>query len=224
MGGPKWSRPENVELSLRAVEAMAKRYSSHPSLLGIELLNEPSQRYSECNHTLLHQYYVDSYHIIRQYSDSALVVFNELYVHLFNKWNDALLEPHFYNVVLDWHLYQFMYDSWSVYQHVALTKDWQTLIDTYKDRHPLLVGEWSMGTGATHQAGQPYVDACVNAFESTSGWYMWNWKIQPGIGFEEWDVQRQYEKGVHAGGLDPLRMVNIENKRREKAQQQKLLF
>ena len=224
MGGPKWSRPENIELSLRAVEAMAKRYSSHPSLLGFELLNEPSQRYSECNHTLLHQYYVDSYHIIRQYSNSALVVFNELYVHLFSKWNDALLEPHFYNVVLDWHLYQFMYDSWSVYQHVALTKDWQTLIDTYKDKHPLLVGEWSMGTGAIHQAGQPYVDACVNAFESTAGWYMWNWKIQPGIGFEEWDVQRQYEKGVHAGGLDPLRMVNIENQRREKAQQQKLLF
>lgn len=113
MGPPRWILPQNIDLSLRAVEAMAKRYSGRSNLLGFELLNEPSQYYSENNHTALHNFYVSSYHIIRQYSATAWVVFNELYVPVFPKWNTALHEPHFYNVVIDWHLYQFMYERWS---------------------------------------------------------------------------------------------------------------
>ena len=31
------------------------------------------------SHTVLTDFYVKSYHIIRKYSDSALVIFNELY-------------------------------------------------------------------------------------------------------------------------------------------------
>jgi len=182
---------------------MITRYGGRPNLLGIELLNEPSQFYSENNHTVLLQYYTDAYHIIRQHSATALVVFNELYAPLFSRWNDALSEPDFYNVVLDLHLYQFMYEKWNVYQHVALAKvssafasttvvldgyglalthhatrllptctdqSWQQLVEAFQDRHPLVVGEWSMGTGTLRQAGQPYVDACVASFERTHGW------------------------------------------------------
>ena len=43
VGQPHWTDPENVELSLQAIEIMAARYSNRSSLMGIELLNEPSQ-------------------------------------------------------------------------------------------------------------------------------------------------------------------------------------
>ena len=51
---------------------------------------------------------------------------------------------------------------------------------------------------------QAYVDAAVKSFERSSGWYLWNWKIQPGIGFEEWDVQAQKNK---KNGLDPFKAI-----------------
>ena len=54
------------------------------------------------------------------------------------------------------------------------------------------------------------MDAAVQSFQRGSGWYLWNWKIQPGIGFEEWDVQRQlqlYKQSNGRKGIDPLRLL-----------------
>ena len=44
----------------------------------------------------------------------------------------------------------------------------------------------------------------MKSFERSSGWYLWTWKVQPGIGFDEWDVQAQHEK---KDGLDSLKEV-----------------
>lgn len=53
------------------------------------------------------------------------------------------------------------------------------------------------------------MDAAVRSLERSSGWYLWNWKVQPGIGFDEWDVQAQY---AMKNGLDPLKAVReLEN-------------
>ena len=38
-------QPDNVALTLQAIEAMAKRYSSRKNLVGFELLNEPAEEY-----------------------------------------------------------------------------------------------------------------------------------------------------------------------------------
>ena len=43
-------------------------------------MNEPSDFYSHNDHQLLLAFYKDSYAIIREHSDEAVVVFNELYV------------------------------------------------------------------------------------------------------------------------------------------------
>lgn len=53
------------------------------------------------------------------------------------------------------------------------------------------------------------MDAAVRSLERSSGWYLWNWKVQPGIGFDEWDVQAQH---AMRNGLDPLKAVReLEN-------------
>ena len=78
----------------------------------------------------------------------------------------------------------------------------------YTDKFPILVGEWCMSTGTYTQAGQSFVDAAVASFSSTSGWFIWNWKVEPGIPFKEWDVQYQMKLwGEGKGGLYPLNEV-----------------
>lgn len=105
VGQPQWTEPRNVDLSLRAVEAMAARYGSRPNLMGFELMNEPSQRMSQTNHSIMRRYYEDAYRIIRRHSQSAFVVFNELYEDCYDVWDDVLREPEYYNVMADFHLY-----------------------------------------------------------------------------------------------------------------------
>lgn len=78
-------------------------------------MNEPSQYMSENNHTLLSSYYQKAYRLIRSYSHTTLVVFNELYEHLYSKWDDVMLEPDYYNVMVDWHLY-----DWQVCDYVRV--------------------------------------------------------------------------------------------------------
>lgn len=200
---PQWTDPRNVQLTLDVIEAMAARYGQRPSLFGIELMNEPSQFYSERNHTVLAAFYEQAYHIVRRHSPSAHVIFNELYQNCYHSWNKLLREPQFYNVIVDWHLYEWPMRALSVPQHLLNAKAWAQLVEDNLAYHPIVVGEWSMSTGP-HQAGQPFVDASVRSYRDTVGWYLWNWKVERGAGFDEWDVQFNSHK---AGGLDPIKAL-----------------
>ena len=75
--------------------------------------------------------------------------------------------------------------------HIQDALDWSSDIKKYSVDHPIIVGEWSMSTGTFVQAGQPFVDACLESFALTLGHYAWNWKIETNIGFDEWNVQYQ---------------------------------
>lgn len=188
-----WMSNENRDLSLKTVEAMAERYSSRPNLYGFELLNEPSDFYSKNNHEELSQYYRDSYTIIRKYSKTAVVVFNELYANYYSWWDNEMKEPQYYNVIMDWHLYdwQLPHTMESAPQHIQDAVNWEPMIDKYLVQYPIMVGEWCFSTGTFVQAGQAFVDAAVKSFENTAAFYAWNWKVERGIGFDEWDVQYQ---------------------------------
>eukprot|EP00602_Paraphysomonas_sp_CaronLab_P011736 CAMPEP_0185042000 /NCGR_PEP_ID=MMETSP1103-20130426/41994_1 /TAXON_ID=36769 /ORGANISM="Paraphysomonas bandaiensis, Strain Caron Lab Isolate" /LENGTH=302 /DNA_ID=CAMNT_0027581975 /DNA_START=739 /DNA_END=1647 /DNA_ORIENTATION=- len=190
---PEWTNERNVNLTLDAIKAMAIRYGSRSNLLGIELLNEPSESIERTDHDLLLKFYSESYGIIRQYSDTALVVFNELYEEFYSAWKDSLVEPDYYNVVVDWHLYNWQepYTSETADEHIRDAENWASLIDSYSADHPIIIGEWTMSTGTVVQAGQPFVDACLKSFAHSFGWYAWNWKVERTTGFDEWDVQYQ---------------------------------
>jgi hypothetical protein len=49
-------------------------------------------------------------------------------------------------------------------------------------------------TGTHMQVGQQYVDLVIKSLHSGIGWYLWNWKIERSVGFNEWDVQFQYKQ------------------------------
>ncbi|RYG66532.1 hypothetical protein EON64_09570, partial [archaeon] len=200
---PTWMTQTNLHLTLQALEQMVKRYGNHPSLLGIELLNEPGRQYSDEHHAELVQFYAEAYKLIRKVNKRCLVVFNELYEVNFNKYKQDLQEPAFYNVAMDVHLYHWQepYTMMSQERHVRDAVNWAGMLEAFSSMFPLLVGEWSMSTGTHVQAGQPFVSACVKSFSQTAGWYIWNWKVQRDLNFDEWDVQYQY---TLPRGLRPL--------------------
>lgn len=196
---PTWDKKDNIKLSLLTIDAIVNRYSKRKCLIGIELLNEPSQFYSENFHDILLNYYEEAYKIIRNYSSTVMVIFNELYPSEYNWWNDELKEPHYYNVILDMHLYEWPHAQFNVSQHLFEAKSWENVINSHSIYHPIIIGEWCMSTGI-NQARQPFVDTCINSFYNSKGWYLWNWKITKDLGFDEWDVQLQYD----INGLNPF--------------------
>jgi glucan 1,3-beta-glucosidase len=194
----------NIKLTLDAIEAMAQRYGSHPNLEGFALLNEPNSDYSHWNHEQMLAFYESGYDRVRKFSN-ANVVFNELYEDCWAKWAKDLQEPRFYNVVLDVHLYNWqapVKEQESAAAHMRDAKEWGVWIEELVKQHPVVVGEWCMSTGTIRQVGQPFVDEEVNSFRSSTGWYMWNWKVERDIGFDTWDVKYQYQ----IKGLNPLRI------------------
>ena len=46
-------------------------------------------------------------------------------------------------------------------------------------------------TGITVATTQEFVDSCVQSFYSGVGYYLWTWKVERGLGFDDWDLQYQ---------------------------------
>ncbi|CAM9532715.1 unnamed protein product, partial [Ectocarpus fasciculatus] len=141
----EWTSNYNVRLTLTAIEVIAKRYSAHKSFLGIEVLNEPSYVIEQLNRTVLVDFYNAAYRVIRRNSDTAVVVFNDIYSDFYDSWNQILQEPAFYNVALDLHLYDWQepYTFETAEQHIADAVGWQSTIERLSLTHPIIIGEWS---------------------------------------------------------------------------------
>jgi len=206
---PQWQYDENVNLTLTTVRAMAERYGDRPNLVGFELMNEPNHDLEAFNHTLLLEFYQDAYWIIRDYSKTALVIFNELYSEYYADWKGELAEPEYFNVVVDWHLYDWpgnhTYER--VSDHMTDALNWGTAIEEFTPHHPVIVGEWCFSTGEVKQVGQPFVDMCLDSFKRSLGWYIWTWRIEDGIGFEFWNVKHQHNDpaGIRIRKQTPIR-------------------
>lgn len=127
---PEWTQKKNIHLSLKAIDTLAKRYANHPNLLGIELLNEPSELITQKNHTALRLYYENGYHIIRKYSNQTFVIFNELYDYMLPIWDKIMNEPNYFNVIIDLHLYDWMgnHNEESKLKHIQDAQNWKQII------------------------------------------------------------------------------------------------
>jgi glucan 1,3-beta-glucosidase len=207
-GGAMWTLDENVELTLRALEAMVDRYGHRDSLLGVELLNEPAQSIEEIHHWELRAFYNASYTMIRERHPSLLIVFNELYPKCFSWWTDTLLEPSYYNVAMDLHIYDWQPDkaNYTVEAHIESIREWRDVFREHEDMRPLIVGEWCMSYAKNATPRQDFVDANVRVFDRTMGWFAWSWKVERGNGYDDWDVQYQHS----VGGPNPMHVYDAE--------------
>jgi glucan 1,3-beta-glucosidase len=166
-------KPESVEFALSVLERLARRYRDHPSLWGIEVLNEPisqevwdlvdiPKRYpavdpgeaagSEPVPTgFLKRFYRDAYERIRAEAPEVTVVFHDGF--RIEEWNGYFTAPDFKNVVLDTHLYLMMLTmsvgDRELDDYLAFIADqFAGTVREAARNVPVMIGEWCLDTAS----------------------------------------------------------------------------
>ncbi|KAM0852832.1 hypothetical protein ACQ4PT_051494 [Festuca glaucescens] len=198
-GSVDWPSEANIQKSLDVINFLAQRYADNPSLLGIELLNEPSAGAVPLD--ILVSYYKRGYKIVRSYSETAYVIFcqrignadpMELY--------QADLGPT--NTVVDLHYYN-LFDPY--YEKLNATENIRVV---YKDRLPQVqalngangplvfigewVNEWNVANASQTQY-QLFGKAQVEVFgEASFGWSYWTVRCNSVHWDYEWNIKNRY--------------------------------
>jgi glucan 1,3-beta-glucosidase len=201
--GPiNWTDPQNVAETIRVLESFAQKYGQHPSLCGIELLNEPKD---EVPLEILQQFYQDAYGRMRPHLDPRVaVVFHDSFRAL--AWKQFMQEPAFSNVILDTHLYQCFDEKAkkrTALEQLSFSIDRKaTLDEMQRDELPTIVGEWSLSLPGRAMSGlsplqvesvtRAYADTQLLNYEGTRGWFFWSYKMRHD---SEWNFRHCVERG-----------------------------
>lgn len=190
-GASTWHKDEaNTITTLQVISRLAKRYAGHPSLLGIELLNEPK---SSIPKRALLRYYEAAYDIIRDNcGEGVWVVFSDGFRP--RRWRRALRGAEYKNVYIDTHQYQNFskYDKkLDIAGHLKKTMHKvPKLLRKMRKYHPLIVGEWSLALDAKSLVGldadqikaarRAYGAAQLLAYRNADAWFYWTYKTEGG--------------------------------------------
>jgi len=201
-GAINWTDPQNVQETLRILETFAQKYGQHPSLYGIELLNEPKDVVPL---EILQQFYKDAYVVLRKHVDPTVaIVFHDSFRAL--SWKNFMQEPAFSNVILDTHLYQCFDDqaqTRTALEHLTFAINRKgTLDEMQHEELPTIVGEWSLSLPGRAMSGlsplqvesvtRAYADTQLLNYEGTCGWFFWSYKLQYA---SEWNFRHCVERG-----------------------------
>ncbi|XP_038692795.1 probable glucan 1,3-beta-glucosidase A isoform X2 [Tripterygium wilfordii] len=210
-GSTDWPTSQDyISQSLDVIDFLASRYASHPALLGIELLNEPSA--SSVPLDILVPYYKQGYKTVRKYSSTAYVIICqrignadplELY--------QANIGSH--NVVLDLHYYN-LFDTFfvnlsSVDNILYLYKTREAQLQALNGANgPLVfigewVNEWNVTSGLQEDY-QKFGRAQLEVYNAASfGWAYWTLKNDRKHWDFEWNIRNNYLQF----GISPKRQI-----------------
>ena len=194
--------PQNIQQTLRVLEALAKRYGKHPALGGIELLNEPRW---DVPIDILKTFYQDAYKRIRPHTGKRIpIVIHDAFRPF--EWKNFMTEPEYSNVLLDTHLYQAYTDAdrkRTPHEHIAFALDRKKHLDAMGQQLWTIVGEWSLGTPGEVWRGQSpfqiatgkraYGAAQLLSYEATHGWFYWSYKLEND---SDWNFRTCVERGL----------------------------
>ncbi|KAI3665069.1 hypothetical protein L6452_43686 [Arctium lappa] len=191
--------PMYISQTLYVIDFLASRYATHPAMLGIELLNEPSAATVPLD-TLV-SYYKQGYQTIRKHSSTAYVIIcqrignadpRELY--------EANIGPS--NLVLDLHYYN-LFNNFFVNKSAA-----ENIQFIFKNRQPQLqalnnsngplvfIGEWVNEWNATNTTQLDYQDfgrAQLQVYDAASfGWAYWTLRNAELHWDLEWNIRNNY--------------------------------
>jgi len=189
IGDIGWPEDErNIIASLRIIEKLSRRYAGHPSLLGIELLNEP---HPKIRTAILKKYYKASYKIIRKNcGPDVWVVFSDSFKP--HRWAWHLWASKYPRVYIDTHQYQ-AYTArdrrMDVTGHIKKTlHKVDKQITKMARHHPVIVGEWSLVLDGksfkglnpvqVEAARRAYGNAQLMTYEKASAWFYWTYKTE----------------------------------------------
>lgn len=197
-GTTGWPSPDNISQTLNVIEFLTSRYAKHPSLLGIELLNEPLVATVPLD--VLVSFYNQGYQIVRKYSSTAYVIFcqrigNADPLELYQADLGSI------NTVVDLHYYN-MFDSF--FSNMSTLDNIQFI---YKSREsqvqalnsangPLVfIGEWvnEWNTTGNQTDYQDFGRAQLDVYNSASfGWTYWTLKNDRKHWDFEWNIQNNF--------------------------------
>ncbi len=135
---------KNIELTLKIIEKIAKRYCGRKALFGIEVLNEP---HISIDIDLLKSFYENAYQTIRRVCgyDVAVVIGDSFRAFEFKNF---MTYPRFTNVILDSHFYQCFSEEFKEMKLGEFLKrgkrEWGRTIDKLQKHLPMISGEWSL--------------------------------------------------------------------------------
>jgi len=194
--------PNNIRETVRVLGAFAQQYGSHPALLGIEMLNEPS---TQIPIDVLKDFYQNAYSEIRKYTaPEVTIAFHDSF--RATAWQNFMKGPGYSNVIMDTHLYQSFgredLERNAQEQLIFALNRKQTLEWMQHEELPTFVGEWSLALpGQSTQnlssfqadlVNGAYGDAQLLCFENTRGWFFWSYKLESN---SEWNFKYCIERG-----------------------------
>lgn len=200
-GSVRWSQPQNLRRTLRALEELADRYSKSPALWGISLVNEPAAKLTLKS---IRRFYRQAYGIVRNHvSEDVAIVISDAFKP--SSWDKFMVSPDYEFVVLDMHLYQCFSGkdkAMDIEQHIKKAEDeWKRLIN--ERAREVIVGEWSLGLEPSTFEGmgpqkiraslKSYASAQQDAFKAGRGDFFWNYKTEAS---SSWNLRYLVEAGI----------------------------
>ncbi|XP_038689402.1 probable glucan 1,3-beta-glucosidase A [Tripterygium wilfordii] len=199
-GFQEWGDP-NIKETVDVIDFLAKRYANDPSLIAIELMNEPLAPGVTLEN--LKKFYGAGYDAVRKYTSSAYVI-------LSNRLGPA--DPRelisfasgLSNVVIDVHYYNLFSDEFSaknVQQNIDYIYNTRSsdLAKVTTSNGPLsFVGEWTgefANNGASKQDYQRFAKAQLDVYgRATFGWAYWASKCEQNHWSLKWMIENNYIK------------------------------
>nr|ADD09589.1 unknown [Trifolium repens] len=184
--------------TVATIDFLAERYAESPSLIAIQLMNEPYG----VDLGSLKRYYQAGYEAVRKHTSSAYVIMSNP----LDRDSKVLLQfaRAFDRVVIDVHYYNLFWDKFSnmnVKQNIDYIRYNRAseLSSLTSSNGPLIiVGEWSgewMVKSASKEDYQKFMKAQVDVYSrATFGWAYWAYKCDSNYWSLKWLLDNNYVK------------------------------
>ncbi|XP_043712913.1 probable glucan 1,3-beta-glucosidase A [Telopea speciosissima] len=201
-GSQEWGNTdENIQQTVSVIDFLTARYAKNPSLLAVELINEPLAPGATLES--LNKYYKAGYNAVRNHSSEAYVVLSNRigssdakeFFPLASGLNGSVIDVHYYNLFSD------MFNNMTVQQNIDFiyTNRSAQLNNITTSNGPLtFVGEWvaeMQVQGASKEDYQKFAKAQLEVYgNATFGWAYWALKNVNNHWSLEWMIQNGYIK------------------------------
>ncbi|XP_068315828.1 probable glucan 1,3-beta-glucosidase A [Pyrus communis] len=189
-----------IQDTVAVIDFLAARYSNHPALAAIELMNEPMAPGVTLDS--LKNYYKAGYDAVRKYTSRAYVILSnrlgpadakEL-LSFAQGLDRVVVDVHYYS------LYSDMFKSFSVQQNIDYIRNHRAsdlnTVTTSSGVPLTFVGEWVAEwaiNGASREEYQRFASAQLDVYgRATFGWAYWAYKCEQKHWSLKWMIENNY--------------------------------
>ncbi|KAF0928397.1 hypothetical protein E2562_003215 [Oryza meyeriana var. granulata] len=195
-GSQDWGTTDaNIAQTVQVIDFLTRRYASSPSLLAVELLNEPLA--PGVSLPSLTKYYKDGYDAVRKYTSKAYVIMsnrlsasNTELLDFASGLPGSVIDVHYYN------LYTSNFNGLTVEQNIEYVRTNRSaeLSSVTRQNGPLtFVGEWVAEwnvQGASNEDYQRFAQVQLDVYgRATFGWAYWTFKNVNNHWSMEWMIK-----------------------------------